>query len=125
MLYFTGDVDSCDDNEEDDEDDDSRKMPLSQRMRNRRTNNLNKNRIHSPFSNMSPNIMAQKQNQYQNSYNMRGHQGNLKVNNLDLINGCIDSRYDIQDQHTAVNARQSRSRAFAQNAYNNRHETKL
>ncbi|KAG5678607.1 hypothetical protein PVAND_008268 [Polypedilum vanderplanki] len=115
-----GDVDSCDDNEDDD---DSRKMPSSQRTRNRRTNNLNKNRIHSPFNNMSPNIVTQQQ--YQNSYNMRGHQGNLKVNNLDLINDCIDNIQSGQ-QHIVSNLKQSRGRAFMQNAYNhNRHETKL
>lgn len=69
---------------------------------------------------MSPNIITQQQ--YQSAYNMRGHQ----VNNLDLINGCIDNRYDIQsnDQHP-VNSRQTRSRVFAHNNAYNRHETKL
>lgn len=127
-MNLTGDVDSCDDNEE--EDDDSRKVPLSQRMRNRRTNNLNKNRIHSPFNNMSPNIITQQQKQqYQNnSYsNLRsggggggssGGGGSGKVNNLDLINGCIDNRYE---SHAA----NSRSRMMhGRNVYN-RHETKL
>lgn len=97
-------------------------MPLSQRMRNRRTNNLNKNRIHSPFSNMSPNIITQQQKQYQNnSYsNLRGAAG--KVNNLDLINGCIvENRYD---PHVGK-LRQGRTKMlYTQNAYN-RHETKL
>jgi hypothetical protein len=84
-------------------------------MRNRRTNNLNKHRLHanSPFSNISPNIMAQKQ--YQSAYNnMR------KVNNLDLINDCIESRYEIANQR-AVNSRRSRSRMLA----HSRHETKF
>lgn len=118
-FFVSGDVDSCDDNEDNDED--SRKVPVNQKMRNRRTNNLNKNRIHSPFTNMSPNIITQQQ--YQSAYNMRGPQ----VNNLDLINGCLDSRYDIQDdqQQHAVNARQNRSRVFAHNNPYNRHETKL
>jgi hypothetical protein len=77
---------------------------------------------------MSPNIMAQQQQQqqqqYQNSY-MRGLQGNLKVNNLDLINGCIDNRFDIQSsqQHVA-SSKQSRAKTFGQNPFN-RHETKL
>lgn len=117
-FILSGDVDSCDDNEFEDEDD---KMPISQRMRNRRTNNLNKNRLHSnsPFNNINPNIMTQKQ--YQNSYNLRP--GNIKVNNLDLINGCIDSRYEIASQH-AASSRQSRSRMFGQKTFN-RHETKL
>lgn len=126
-----GDVDSCDDNEEDD--DDSRKMPLSQRMRNRRTNNLNKNRIHSPFNNMSPNIITQQQKQqYQNnSYsNLRGGGGggsgsgvSGKVNNLDLINGCIDNRYEHDN---AGNSRQGRRMMYGRNAFvNSRHETKL
>lgn len=117
-FFLSGDVDSCDDNEfEDDED----KMPISQRMRNRRTNNLNKNRLHSnsPFNNINPNIMTQKQ--YQNSYNLRA--GNIKVNNLDLINGCIDNRYEITNPH-AASSRQSRSRLFGQKTFN-RHETKL
>lgn len=117
FSFLSGDVDdSCDDNEfEDDED----KLPISQRMRNRRTNNLNKNRLHSnsPFNNINPNIMAQKQYQY----NLRA--GNIKVNNLDLINGCIDSRYEIANQH-AAGSRQNRSRMFGQKTFN-RHETKL
>ncbi len=89
-------------------------MPLSQRIRNRR-NNLNKNRLHSPFSNMSPNIITQQQKQYQNNSfsNLRGA-GVGKVNNLDLING-IDNRYE---------SRHSRSKMYPQNGYN-RHETKL
>lgn len=113
FIPFKGDVDSCDDNE--DNDDDSRKAPVNSRMRARRTNNLNKNRIHSPF-NMSPNIITQQQ--YQSAYNMRGHQ----VNNLDLINGCLESRYD---QQHGVNSRQTRSRVFAHSNPYNRHETKL
>jgi hypothetical protein len=118
FSFLSGDVDSCDDNEFEDDDD---KLPISQRMRNRRTNNLNKNRLHSnsPFNNINPNIMAQKQ--YQNSYNLRA--GNIKVNNLDLINGCIDSRYEITNQN-AAGSRQSRSRMFGQKTFN-RHETKL
>lgn len=63
--------------------------------------------------------MAQKQ--YQNSYNLRA--GNIKVNNLDLINGCIDNRYQIANQHPA-SSRPSRSRMFGQKTFN-RHETKL
>lgn len=118
FLFLSGDVDSCDDNEFEDEDD---KIPVSQRMRNRRINNLNKNRLHSnsPFNNINPNIMAQKQ--YQNSYNLRA--GNIKVNNLDLINGCIDNRYENLNQH-AASSKQSRSRMFGQKTFN-RHETKL
>jgi hypothetical protein len=114
LFILSGDVDSCDDNEFEDDDD---KLPMSQRMRNRRTNNLNKNRLHtnSPFNNINPNIMTQKQ--YQNSYNLRG--GNIKVNNLDLINGCIDSRYD-----NGASSRQNRSRMYGQKTFN-RHETKL
>lgn len=73
---------------------------------------------------MSPNIITQQQKQYQNnSYsNLRGAGGGGgKVNNLDLINGCIDNRYDA---HTSK-SRQTRSKmVYAQNAYN-RHETKL
>lgn len=116
--FLSGDVDSCDDNEFEDDDD---KLPISQRMRNRRTNNLNKNRLHSnsPFNNINPNIMTQKQ--YQNSYNLRA--GNIKVNNLDLINGCIDSRYEITNQNAGA-SRQGRSRMFGQKTFN-RHETKL
>lgn len=71
---------------------------------------------------MSPNIITQQQKQYQNnSYsNLRGAAGG-KVNNLDLINGCIDSRYDP----LTGKSRQGRSKMlYAQNAYN-RHETKL
>lgn len=113
-----GDVDSCDDNEFDDDD----KLPISQKMRNRRTNNLNKNRIHSnsPFNNISPNILAQKQYQH---YNLRA--GNIKVNNLDLINGCLDSRYDIGVQHpTSSRQNLTRMAHFGQKTFN-RHETKL
>lgn len=105
-------MDSCDDNEFENDG----KVPISQRMRNRRTNNLNKHRLHvnSPFRNISPNIMTQKQ--YQSAYNnMR------KVNNLDLINDCIESRFEIANQR-AVNARRSRSRMLAQHS---RHETKF
>jgi hypothetical protein len=72
---------------------------------------------------MNPNINIMAQKQYQNSYNLRGHQGNIKVNNLDLINGCIDSKYDMPSNNFG-NARPGRSRVFMQNAYN-RHETKL
>lgn len=73
---------------------------------------------------MSPNIITQQQMQYQNnSYsNLRGASGGGgKVNNLDLINGCIDNQYD---PHTGK-SRQNRSKIlYAQNGYN-RHETKL
>lgn len=105
-FILSGDVDSCDDNEFEEEDD---KIPISQRMRNRRTNNLNKNRLHSnsPLNNINPNIMSK---QYQN-YLRAG-----KVNNLDLINGCIDNRFE--------HSRQSRSRTFGQKTFN-RNETQL
>lgn len=100
-------------------------MSLNQRMRNRRTNNLNKsnfmnksrNHTNSPFSNISPNIMAQKQ--YQNVCNLRGHPSGMKVNNLDLLNGCIENGYQ-----NGVSSRATRSRIYGQNAFN-RHETKL
>lgn len=82
---------------------------------------------------MSPNIITQQQKQqYQNnSYsNLRGgggsnNGGSGKVNNLDLINGCIDDdRYEQQQQHVG-NSRQNRSRMmYGRNAFN-RHETKL
>jgi hypothetical protein len=62
----------------------------------------------------NPNIMTQKQYQYR--------AGNIKVNNLDLING-LDSRYEIANQN-AAGSRQSRSRMFGQKTFN-RHETKL
>jgi len=138
-VFLSGDVDSCDDNEfEDDDNDDEEdehKMPVSQRMRNRRTNNLNKNRLHSnnsPYNNMNPNIMAQQQQyqQHQNPYNMRAgsssHQSvasNIKVNNLDLLNGlsgCPDNGHC--DNQNGASSR--RLRMYGQNAFN-RHETKL
>lgn len=84
---------------------------------------------------MSPNIITQQQKQqYQNnSYsnlrsggsgsganNVNGG-GSGKVNNLDLLNGCIDDRYDSH----AAKSRQPRSRMmYGRNAFN-RHETKL
>lgn len=119
-FFSSGDVDSCDDNEFDDDDDD--KLPISQKLRSRRTNNLNKNRIHSgsPYNNICPNILTQKQYQH---YNLRG--GNMKVNNLDLINSCRDSRYDIVNQHpTSSRQNLSRMAYFGQKNFN-RHETKL
>lgn len=120
IFFSSGDVDSCDDNEFDDDDDD--KLPISQKLRSRRTNNLNKNRIHSgsPYNNICPNILTQKQYQH---YNLRG--GNMKVNNLDLINSCRDSRYDIVNQHpTSSRQNLSRMAYFGQKNFN-RHETKL
>ncbi|CRK86191.1 CLUMA_CG000015, isoform A [Clunio marinus] len=99
-----GDVDSCDDNEFEEGD----KTTINQRMKNRRTNNLNKNRLqlNSTFSNINPNITSVKH--HQNSYETRT--GNFKVNNLDLLNGCIDSRFDSANLHGASTSRQNRSR---------------
>lgn len=113
VFTLSGDVDSCDDNEFEEDDD---KSPISQRMRNRRTNNLNKNRLHSnsPFNNINSNIVSK---QYQNIYNLRP--GNIKVNNLDLINGIDNHRYE----HAAI-SRQTRSRTFGQKTFN-RNETQL
>ena len=128
---------------------------------NRRTNNLNKsnymnkNLLHSSnnaFNNLNQNII-EAQNKYQHpqtnitSYqnNMRvhpmgagtssGHNSNIKVNNLDLLNGCMvdNNGFDMDSQHNGSSApgnsavgnnRQNRLRMYGQNVYN-RHETKL
>lgn len=116
FYNLSGDVDSCDDNEcEGDED----KIPI----RSRRTNNLNRNRLHSnsPFKNISPNLNIVTQKQFRNFYNVRTA---IKVNNLDLVNGCIDNRYDYMQE--MPDSRQNRlpSRLFGQKTFN-RHETKL
>lgn len=140
-------MDSCDDNEfEDDDDDHLRpgKGPMNQRhMRNfnRRTNNLNKsnymnkNIMHSSnngFNNLTTNNLnnnllpvADKYPPYNLRTNISSPSSNIKVNNLDLINDCMESvtSYDQYNQSNLVGSRQMRMR-YGNHAFN-RHETKL